>query len=171
MKKISNLRDLLVEQLHSLYETETNLKKSIHRFIDYSDSIQLGRRLNRYAEKTKDKIARLEEIFSILNEDRAGHGNDSLDKAMENTKRTIKQIADRSVRDAAILAKMQRMNHLLICEYGTACAFARTLDQQEVARLLHESMFLEKETDNELSELAKEEINYKAAKEESFVFI
>lgn len=164
MKKIITLTDLLAEQIYSLYETETKLKKTVYKLIDYVDSVELGRKLNQYTGKTKEKLSRFEEIFSIMRESESGNGNEALGAILETAKKITKRITEKEVRDAAILAKVQRINHLLICEYGTACAFARALGLDKVAELLHESLIEEKQTDKELSILAKEDINIKAIK-------
>ncbi|TAL58101.1 MAG: DUF892 family protein [Bacteroidetes bacterium] len=168
MKKITTLMDLLAEQIHSLYETESKLKKAVYKLIDDVDSVELGRKLNQYADKTKEKIARFEEIFSIMRESESGNGNETVEAILKSSKKIISRITLKEVRDAAILSKVQRINHLLICEYGTACAFARALDLEKVAELLHESLVEEKQADQELSILAKEEINIKAIKEVNY---
>jgi ferritin-like metal-binding protein YciE len=47
--------------------------------------------------------------------------------------------------------------------YGTACAFAKLLGQEEAADLLAQTLEEEKETDQKLSMIAEESVNVQAA--------
>lgn len=74
----------------------------------------------------------------------------------------LRKIIQHDVRDAAIIGEMQQINHILIADYGTACAFAKTLALNDIADLLHETLEDEKQTDKELTAIANEKINEKA---------
>ena len=63
--------------------------------------------------------------------------------------------------DAALIAAAQRVEHYEIAGYGTVITFAELLGESEQASLLKETLQEEKETDEKLTELAKE-INVEA---------
>jgi ferritin-like metal-binding protein YciE len=71
--------------------------------------------------------------------------------------------ADPRVRDAAILAAAQRIQHYKIAGYGCAAAFAELLDEQQAADQLRATLGEEKEADEALSQLARGSINIEAA--------
>jgi len=58
--------------------------------------------------------------------------------------------------DAALIGAAQRVEHYEIAAYGTASEFAKILGESEHVRLLEETLQEEKETDEKLTELAKE---------------
>jgi hypothetical protein len=61
-----------------------------------------------------------------------------------------------SVMDAALIGAAQRVEHYEIAAYGTVKAFAETLGHSEHVSLLDETLEEEKQTDEKLTELAKQ---------------
>ncbi|HEY4799913.1 MAG TPA: DUF892 family protein [Bacteroidia bacterium] len=162
MKPIESLNELLTENLRMLYDAEMSLQSIVFTMNDRAESGELGRMLTRYIERIKDKIARLDQIFVILREDLRGGENRVMSEISNRITTLLRKIIQHDVRDAAIIGEMQRINHILIADYGTACAFAKTLAMNDVAKLLHETLEDEKQTDNELTAIANEKINGKA---------
>ncbi len=60
-----------------------------------------------------------------------------------------------NVRDAALVASLQRIIHYMIAEYGTIAAHAKALGRMHEAAHFAQQANLDKEVDRELSELAK----------------
>ena len=73
----------------------------------------------------------------------------------------LEEDMDEDVKDAALIAAAQRVEHYEIAGYGTARTFGNLLDQDEAASLLVQTLEEEKETDAKLTELA-EDINVAA---------
>ena len=67
-----------------------------------------------------------------------------------------------AVRDAAIIAAAQKVEHYEIASYGTMATYAKLLGEKEVLKLLLETLEEEKTCDKDLTKLAKSEINIKA---------
>ena len=63
---------------------------------------------------------------------------------------------DADVKDAALIAAAQRVEHYEIAGYGSARTFAQRLGHTTVARLLQMTLDEEKETDQRLTQLAEE---------------
>ena len=61
-----------------------------------------------------------------------------------------------AVMDSALIGAAQRVEHYEIAAYGTAHEFANLLGETEHASLLEETLNEEKETDEKLTELARE---------------
>lgn len=162
MKTIITLNELLIENLRALYDAEILIQSVLPKIIDEIDSPELKRILFRYYEKVGNKIDRLDKIFILLKQNSVGVENNVIDKIVDSSERLLKNILKKDVRDAAIIAELQRINHLLITDYGTACAFANVLELEKVAKHLHRILSDEKHTDQILSDLAKEKINSRA---------
>ena len=69
---------------------------------------------------------------------------------------------DASVKDAAIIAAAQKIEHYEISGYGTARAFARELGLKEVVSLLETTLNEEYKSDNMLTALALRKVNLDA---------
>jgi ferritin-like metal-binding protein YciE len=71
----------------------------------------------------------------------------------------MKEAEDDTIRDAAMLAAAQSVEHYEISRYGTLIAWAEKLDMSDAAELLQATLEEEKLTDEKLTELAEAEIN------------
>jgi ferritin-like metal-binding protein YciE len=71
---------------------------------------------------------------------------------------------DPEVKDAALIAAAQRVEHYEIAGYGCARAFARRLGHNEVAGLLQETLDEEANADKILSHIAESTVNTNAAR-------
>lgn len=65
--------------------------------------------------------------------------------------------------DAALIAQLQRLGHLLLAAYGTARTWALHLEQPTVAEMLHLSLEDVRALDRRLTDLAESGINALAA--------
>ena len=66
----------------------------------------------------------------------------------------IEDIEDATVRDAAIVASAQRVEHYEMAGYGTARTYARVLGYEDASELLQHTLNEEKDADRELTSLA-----------------
>jgi ferritin-like metal-binding protein YciE len=71
---------------------------------------------------------------------------------------------DNQVRDAGLIAAAQRVEHYEMAGYGTVRSFAQQLGMQDVAQILQQTLDEEKETDEQLTEIAETAINAQASK-------
>lgn len=83
---------------------------------------------------------------------------------IEEGEKVIAEDMNVEVRDAAIIACAQKIEHYEICGYGTARAYARELGLMEVEALLQQTLDEEYEADDKLTYLAVGRLNEKAKK-------
>jgi ferritin-like metal-binding protein YciE len=79
----------------------------------------------------------------------------------------MKEAEDDTIRDAAMLAAAQAVEHYEISRYGTLIAWAEKLKMSDAAQMLKATLKEEKLTDEKLTELAESEINVDAKSTES----
>jgi ferritin-like metal-binding protein YciE len=75
----------------------------------------------------------------------------------------IKARGDADVKDAALIAAAQRVEHYEIAGYGSARTFAQRIGKQDVARLLQETLDEEAACDKKLTQIAERYVNPQAA--------
>jgi len=73
--------------------------------------------------------------------------------------------AGTATRDVGIVLASQKVEHYEIASYGGLHQLAITLGLDEVASLLEQTLNEEKQADVKLTEIAENDINYKAAEE------
>lgn len=68
-------------------------------------------------------------------------------------------------RDVAIIMAAQKVEHYEIATYGGLVSLAKTLGKEDVAELLNTTLEEEKQTDQGLTEIAENNINWEAEQE------
>ena len=152
----SSLQELYVEQLRDLYDAEQQIIKALPEMIEATQSEDLKDALNEHLDVTKKQAQRLEQIFQGLGEKPKGERCKGMQGVLAEGSDLVKKIEDEDVRDAAIIASAQRVEHYEMAGYGTARTFATMLGEDEAAGLLEETLNEEKEADEKLSDLAGE---------------
>ncbi|MCU1302358.1 MAG: hypothetical protein JWQ87_2642 [Candidatus Sulfotelmatobacter sp.] len=150
------LRELYVDELKDLYSAEDQLVKALPKMAKAASSEELRKGFEEHLEQTKGHVQRLEKIFENLGESPKGKKCKGMEGLVEEGAEVIAEDFEDSLMDAALIGAAQRVEHYEIAAYGTACAFARELGEEEHFSLLTETLEEEKETDEKLTQLAKE---------------
>lgn len=161
-KDILDLYDLMIEQLRDLYEGEHQQISFLKEMYDLADSFMLEEIIDYHARETRIQVERLNNIFKILSEEAKGEHSEGLSGIVYDAQQLVKRCGNEEVRDAAIITAIQHINHYEMAGYGTAIAFARTLERHDIGSLLLETLREEKRADMGLSDLAEGQINVDA---------
>lgn len=156
-----SLQELYVKELRDLYDAEHQIIKALPEMIDAATSNDLKSALSEHLEVTKEQANRLEQVFSELGEKPKGEKCKGMQGVIAEGSDLVDDIDDPNLRDAAIIASAQRVEHYEMAGYGTARTYASLLGEEEASRLLEETLEEEKDADQELTSLAGE-INVKA---------
>jgi ferritin-like metal-binding protein YciE len=149
----NSLQELYVEQLQDLYSAEQQIIKSLPKKIDAAQSDELRNALKEHLEVTKTQAARIETICEELGEDPENEKCKGMEGVLKEGSDLLKEARD-PVRDAAIIAAAQRVEHYEMAGYGTARTYANLLGYEDAAGLLEQTLEEEKEADQTLSGLA-----------------
>jgi len=160
----NSLQELYVEQLRDLYDAEQQIIKALPRLIEAAQSEELSDALNEHLEVTRKQAERVAKICQELDEDVKGEKCKGMEGVIKEGSELVEEIEDEDVRDAAIIAAAQRVEHYEMAGYGTARTFATLLGYDDAAQMLEETLDEEKEADQKLSELA-EQLNSEAMEE------
>ena len=161
MSKIENLRELLVHELKDLYSPETQLLKALPKMAKAASDEDLVAAFEEHLEQTQGQVERLDKIFEILNAKPRGKTCEAMKGLITEGQEVIGEDATDEVKDAALIAAAQKVEHYEIAGYGTVRTFANLLGESEVAELLQETLDEEGETDKKLTEIA-ESLNVEA---------
>jgi ferritin-like metal-binding protein YciE len=160
--KLNNLTDLYLVELKDLYSAETQLIRALPKMAKAATSPSLREAFEEHLSATEQHRDRLEQIFKELDASPKGKKCVAMEGLIEEGSEVIEAEAEPAVKDAALIAAAQRVEHYEIAVYGTARSFAELLGHSEQAELLQTTLDEEEETDEALSELAESEINEKA---------
>lgn len=161
---MDTLQELLIDELKDLWSAEGQLVKALPRMAKAASSDSLKTAFKEHLEVTKKQQERIEKIFADhFEKSPRGKKCAAMEGLIEEGKEIIQEKGDERVKDAALIAAAQKVEHYEIAAYGSAVEHARILGLDEVADLLQETLDEEKETDTELTSLAEEEVNPAAA--------
>jgi ferritin-like metal-binding protein YciE len=118
-----------------------------------------------HLDQTQVQIERLDRIFEELGIKPKAKKCEAMKGLVEEGKNIMAEDAGPDVMDAALICAAQKIEHYEIASYGCLRTYAEQLGFDEQAELLEESLDEEKDTDENLTELAKTCINWEAAHE------
>src|SRR5438132_13446081 len=131
--------------------------------VEAASSDELRTSIEEHLEKTKQHAARLEKIFDRIGEDRKGKKCKGMEGLIKEASEVIEDDEmEEEVKDAAMIAAAQRVEHYEIAGYGCVRTYATLLGDNKGAELLQQTLDEEGATDKKLTELAKTLINIRA---------
>lgn len=138
--KLKSLDDLFQEQPKDLYSAETQPTKALPDMAKKARAPRLQQAFDNHLKETKNQIARLEQIGRGLNLALDGHTCKAIQGLVAEGKKTIAEDATDEVKDAALIASAQRVEHYEIAGYGTAAHYAERLGHAQAAELLRQTL-------------------------------
>jgi ferritin-like metal-binding protein YciE len=161
--KLNSFDDLFVEQLQDLYDAEQRLTKALPKMAEAAHSPALKTAFQEHLRQTQNHVTRLEQVFQQIGKSASSKTCEAMKGLIEEGDEAVRASGDPDVKDAALIAAAQRVEHYEIAGYGTVRTFAQRLGHQGAARLLQETLNEEGATDKKLTTLAEQSINPKAA--------
>jgi ferritin-like metal-binding protein YciE len=154
--KPNSLQDLYVKELGDLYDAEQQIIKALPALIEAAQSEGLKDALTEHLDVTKEQASRLVQIFSDMGEKTKREKCKGMQGIIQEGSDLVDEIKNPDLRDAAIIASAQRVEHYEMSGYGTTRTYAELLGQNEASQLLQQTLDEEKEADQKLTDLAKE---------------
>jgi ferritin-like metal-binding protein YciE len=150
--QIINFKDMYLAELQEL---------ALRQMAEVASHHELRNALIRHGEETMTQRQRL---VSILEKHGAKetHTDQAMQALLNETKKMVSLLKGDDLRDAGLIASVQKLEHYEIAAYGTAAALAGQLDLRDDQRMLHESLEEERKTDDVLTKLAKGKVNQDA---------
>lgn len=156
------LQELFQEDLKDIYWAEQAIIKSMPKLVKNATSSELIEALNNHMKQTENQVRRLEQVFELIGMPAESKKCEAMDGLIKEAEEKIEETETGMVRDAAIIASAQKIEHYEIASYGTLSSYAHTLDEMDVYDLLEETLDEEKDTDSLLTEIAETYINIEA---------
>ncbi len=159
--KITTLQQLFVEQLKDLYSAETQLIDALPKMAEAAHAPALKQGFKTHLAETKEHAKRLERILKGLKEKPTGKTCKAMEGLVKEGSETISENASPAVKDAALIAAAQRVEHYEIAGYGCVRTYATLLRRPADAKLLETTLKEEAATDKKLT-VASQKLNVKA---------
>ena len=161
--EFNSFKDLFVEQIKDLYDAENRLTEALPKMADAATSSQLKQAFQSHLRETEGHVARLEQVFQQINVEPKRETCEAMKGLIAEGETMIKAKGNPDVKDAALIAAAQRVEHYEMSGYGSARAFARRLGLTQAASLLQQTLEEEKAADEKLNQIAETSVNRQAA--------
>lgn len=150
-----NMRDLFVVELKSILDAENQNLKGFPTLIKASDSTELRDALSHHLKETEGHVERLHKIFSLLKLKPQTSKCEAIKDLIDECSEVVQEFPKSALRDAAIIAKVQRIEHYEIATYSTLRSFASELGLKEIETLIKATLDQESAIDKKLTKIAE----------------
>ena len=149
-----------------MYYAEQSILKSLPELVAAAQDQELKKKsVTQHIDDTRAQVERLTKVFAGLGQPAEGVTCEALVGLMQETDDVLKEFGGAGpVRDAALVACAQAVEHYEIARYGALAEWLREKGYRDLASLMEESLEEEKQADAKLNDLAKREINRAAAR-------
>jgi ferritin-like metal-binding protein YciE len=154
---IGGFRAMYTAGLQLACSMEAQLVEALPTAADTASASELQKAIRLHFEETREHQRRVEGLL------RGADLGDDTDQSMQAMIREAEKVAisirNPRLRDAALIASAQRIEHYEIAIYGTLATWAKQLGLDEDLLALLDILDQEKQADEKLTGLAKAEVN------------
>lgn len=158
------MKDLLVRQLNELYAGEQHCGELLTTLAKKASNRALADLLRSHGKETQEHLRRLDAVFAEIGA--KPHAGRAETESMKGIARDCLELAkaprtEAHVRDAAIIAGVQHLEHDEMAGYGCARTWAALLGNEAAAGKLQQTLDEERTADADLSRIAQQ-VNHDA---------
>jgi ferritin-like metal-binding protein YciE len=161
--EFNSFQDLFVDQIRDLYDAEQRIVKALPKMIDTATAPELKQAFQQHLRETEGHVTRLERIFNQMGIDAKRETCEAMKGIISEGEEIVSAKGDPMIKDAALIAAAQRVEHYEMAGYGTARTFALQLNLTDAGNLLEQTLREEKAADEKLTQVAESRVNVKAA--------
>jgi len=161
--KLGNMQELYEEQLEAIFSAEQRVVKVLPQMARAATNSQLKNTFTNQLVQVKEHLGRLQRIFSKLAVELRPKSCMAMDGLIQESTEMIQGSGNPEVKDAGLIACLQRIQHYEIAAYGTARTFAYTVGQLEAGHKLQQILDEVGAEDKLLTTIATTIINPTAA--------
>jgi ferritin-like metal-binding protein YciE len=119
-----------------------------------------------HLEITREHVSRLEQVFELLGHKPQAKKCDAMEGITKEGESIIEDTQEgTATRDVGLILAAQKAEHYEISTYGGLAQLARTLGNDDVAKILEKTLAEEKEADELLTAIAEDKVNYEATED------
>ena len=159
----NSLKELFIDHLKDIYYAETQIYKTLPKMAEATQTPALQKAFHTHREQTQEHIARLEQVFEMIDEKPAGKTCEAIKGIIAEGEETIKKFGKGPAIDTGLIAAAEAVEHYEMARYGALAGWAKQLKLPKAETLLNQTRQEEQETEQLLVKLAKQEADRKAA--------
>ncbi|HFT8966493.1 TPA: ferritin-like domain-containing protein [Escherichia coli] len=160
---MKTIEDVFIHLLSDTYSAEKQLTRALAKLARATSNEKLSQAFHTHLEETHGQIGRIDQVVESESNLKIKRMKCvAMEGLIEEANEVIESTEKNEVRDAALIAAAQKVEHYEIASYGTLATLAEQLGYRKAAKLLKETLEEEKATDIKLTDLAINNVNKKA---------
>ena len=161
---MQTLADLYIDMLQDIWSANTQAETAIRRMSESATDARLKEALESLTARMSEQATELSRVIKDHGADpTAEHCKGMEGLVREAQAHAIDLDAPDAVKDASIIAQQRRLTHYRIAGYGTVVALAKELGHEDNVIILAEHLVSAREADEFLDDVARNQVNTKAA--------
>ncbi len=163
----SLLHEYFVESLQDIYYAEKAITKALPKMKKAATSTELQQAFDDHLVMTQEQVSRLEQVFASIDEKPKAKKCEAIEGIIKEGEGIIQDTDEgTATRDVGLIMAAQKVEHYEIATYGGLVQLAVTLGFDEASELLRATLEEEKQTDQILTGIAENNVNYEASEED-----
>lgn len=163
VEQLNDLREFYLNQLQVLLSAEEQIAIASQLWIDNATDDELRNALRAHKEETETHKTRLRQLLSAATGEAKHIKCNAAHALVTEAEEMIMDSRNPAVRDVALIAGAQRVEHYEIAAYGALRRFAQIMGETAGAEVLSATLDEEGHADHQLTAIA-ERINQSAKK-------
>lgn len=156
---IDRFREMYQAELQEARSVEAQLIGALPKMAEAADNAELRQAFQMHLAETRGHQRSVDSILEGLGASPKEHEDQAMRALLAEAEKMIGMVEQGPLRDAALIASAQRVEHYEIAVYGTLATYAKCLGLDDHQQKLADIMEEEKSTDEKLSNLADGIIN------------
>ncbi|MBV6639267.1 MAG: DUF892 family protein [Cyclobacteriaceae bacterium] len=161
MKALRNLKELMTEQLRSLYLGDAHLEELLLGFVRETSDPTLRSLFFKYINQTSDQIIILKRVFNDLFEQKRGGDSNVFIAITQEARSQMSLTEGKEIKDALMILYIQYIIHHKIVMFGSICTYGKLMGFYDDISLLHQELEREKKMDRDLAMIAESIVDIK----------
>jgi ferritin-like metal-binding protein YciE len=159
MPSPKSAQDVLATELKEIYSAEKQLARALPRLARKISNERLKECIDMRVEQGGRLIGEIEDVLDEMETARGRPKNVAAEGLIKDTEEHALEIDDERFLEPVLAASIQKLEHYCIAAWGTAKALAELLEQKDVVDCMERALEEGQEMDENLTQLAEEELN------------
>lgn len=167
MQMGEELETLFIDMLKDIYWAEKALTKALPKMAKASTTEELRQGFEEHLTQTEEHIKRLEQVFELMGQKPQAKKCEAMEGLQKEAEEIMEDTQKNTLtRDVGLIVAAQKVEHYEIATYGSLATLANTFGMTEIADLLVQTLEEEKQTDENLTYIAENNVNFPAGIED-----
>jgi ferritin-like metal-binding protein YciE len=155
---IQSPQELLLHELHGIEDAESEASQALEDQMEEVENSQLRRLIERRLKQGERLQKEVQRNLEKLNGE-SRRENEAARGLIRDSQRLLEEVETPEMKEAVLIAGVQKLEHYCIAVWGTVRAMAEELGEEELARVMERAVEEGYELDEELTRLAESRIN------------